>query len=412
MEAASLYICPWSLRDPLCRSQSLAYLRGLSRRRGYKFALITFENPRYAVAESEIDAVKKNLEAEGIFWYPVEFRPGLSLAAKALDNLAGIVTGLRVYRKHRPLIVHSRSSMPAFLAMVLAKTCGMKFLYDADSMLSEEYVATGHWTRRSKGFRALAKTESLARQTADEAIVLTDTLRGDFINKFNVAAPIKVIPCCVDTKKFRATKQNREKYRNELGLGDEEKLLVYVGKIGERYLVGEIFDFFKIAGETVENLRLLIISKDAKRDFDGIAESKNIEGYRYFVRAAPPEQVAEWLAAADTGIAFIKNSASERGASPIKIAEYLAAGLPVVVSSGIGDVSCLIAEKNIGLTVKDYSPETYREVAAGLKEIWRGGVSASEKCRQAADDYFSLEAVGIPKYIEVYERMLQKSRRS
>ncbi len=70
MRVTSLYICPWSLNDPLCQSQSLAYLRGLTEH-GYKFALMTFENPKYAVAETEKIAVKKKLETQGIYWYPI-----------------------------------------------------------------------------------------------------------------------------------------------------------------------------------------------------------------------------------------------------------------------------------------------------------------------------------------------------
>lgn len=409
MKVASLYICPWSLYDPLCQSQSLAYLRGLVKHRGYKFALITFENPKYAVPKSELVKIKQNLKAEKIYWYPIKFRSGLSLTVKAFSNLEAIILGLRILRKHRPRIVHSRSSVSAFLALILAKAYGIKFLYDADSALSEEYAATGHLTRSGKSFQILAKTESLARQKADETIVLTEKLRRDFIDKFNVSAPIEVIPCCVDTEKFQTFGLDREKYRNELGLGAEEKLLVYVGKIGERYLVSEIFGFFKAASDRIKNLRILIISNDAKNDFDRIAESEKVGEKAYFVRSASFGQVRQWLSAADAGIALIKNSESERGASPIKIGEYLAAGLPVVISNDIGDVSSLIREKNIGTTVENYSVKTYEEAADNLEKLWKSSDLVSERCRRAANDYFSLEMVGIPKYIKVYERIMQNN---
>jgi glycosyltransferase involved in cell wall biosynthesis len=96
---------------------------------------------------------------------------------------------------------------------------------------------------------------------------------------------------------------------------------------------------------------------------------------------------------------------SERGASPIKIAEYLAAGLPVVMRDCIGDLSCLVKQKKVGLIVETFSREAYQDVADDLIRLWMND-ALTKRCRQTAEDYFSLKAVGIPKYAEVYNRIL------
>ena len=406
MQVTSLYICPWSLEDPLCQSQTLPYLRGLSAAHGYKFALITFENPVFALDSPEKEKRQKQLEDIGIFWYPVSYHQGLSLTAKALNNYHGTIAGLKIWRRHHPRIIHSRSSLSTAIAVILTKLYRCNFLYDADSVLSEEYVDINHWTRQSAGFKFLSKAESLARKTAKQIIVLTDTLRQDFIKSYGVKNPIEVIPCCVDLDKFTLNPENRELKRSELNLSDE-KLFIYVGKIGSWYLVEEMFDFFKQAKEALPSAKLLVISQDTPDAFDKIAADRDIPKDSYFVKKADHREVAQWLAAADAGLAFVKSLKSKRGSSPIKVAEYLASGLPVVMTDGIGDCSTIINENKVGAIIENTNSENYRQALDNLFEIWNEKTSAvAERCRTTAEKSYSLEKVGIARYHNIYQKLL------
>lgn len=407
MRVTSLYICPWSLRDPLCQSQTLPYLFGLIES-GYKFALITFENPKFALAAGQRAEQQKQLEARGIYWYPVAYHQGLSLRAKAIDNYNGIVAGLKAWRRHKPPIVHSRTSLPTLIAVAVSKLTGSLFLYDADSILSEEYADNGHWSRKSNGFRAMAAAEKTARRSAARIIVLSELLKEDLRNDFRVKVPIDVIPCCVDTEKFHLDSETRKRRRRELGLTDE-KLFVYVGKVGGRYLVGEMFDFFKAAQSEIKSIRLLIVSQDAPETIRKIAAEKEIGAEFYRVKSGNHDEVREYLSAADVGLAFIRNLRSERGGSPIKVAEYLAAGLPVVITDNVGDCSRLIDEKKVGAIVKHIDRENYLTAVSRLAEIWTENAAVvSARCRRTAEEKFSLENVGIARYRDIYENLLKR----
>ncbi len=61
----SIYITYWSLRDPLCQSQSLPYLLGLTRD-GYRIGLITFEQPRWRMTREQEDTTRAELALKGI----------------------------------------------------------------------------------------------------------------------------------------------------------------------------------------------------------------------------------------------------------------------------------------------------------------------------------------------------------
>src|SRR5262249_38932369 len=130
----SLYISYWSLNDPLCQSQCVAYLRGLARR-GFGSALITFEQPPYRLERREREAMKRELADQGIRWYPLKYHKRFPLVATAYDCFRGVLTGIWISMRHRPRIVHSRSSIPAAMALLISQLGGLKFLYDADARL-------------------------------------------------------------------------------------------------------------------------------------------------------------------------------------------------------------------------------------------------------------------------------------
>src|SRR5262245_60698729 len=118
-QLTAIYICYWSLLDPLCQTQSLAYLRELIGR-GYRFALITFEQDRYALDKRQMAKMKDALKEQGIFWYPLKYHKKYPLLATGYDCLRAVLTGIRIKAHHRPKVVHSRSSIPAAMALALS----------------------------------------------------------------------------------------------------------------------------------------------------------------------------------------------------------------------------------------------------------------------------------------------------
>lgn len=405
MKINSFYISPWSLADPLCQSQSLAYIDQLITH-GYTFALLTFENTGFALTDKDLLKKKKELKKKGIYWYPVYWKSGNSVFDKILSIFLLVFTGIKICFKHRPQLIHSRSSLPTFLAVFLSKLFDIKYLYDADSILSEEYAETNHLSRRSWGFKLLVWSESLARKRAEQIIVLTEKLKEDFRQIYQVKCPIEVIPCCVDTEKFKFNPEARIKRRNELGLNDE-RLLVYVGKIGSWYLVEEMLDFFKTVLQVDISSKLLIVTNEKREVFEDLLKKKNISQSAYFLKQALHFEVTEWLSASDVGLAFIKPLPSKRGSSPIKTSEYLANGLPIVSNIGIGDLDTIIENGNVGFIVTEFNENCYevmrREINNLLKDKRFRKYSRDTACK-----YFDLEKVGGMKYRRIYQKLLSQ----
>jgi glycosyltransferase involved in cell wall biosynthesis len=403
----ALYICWWSLNDPLCQTQSLAYLRELTER-GYRFAFITFEQEHYRLDAIHRKATQEELASEGIYWHPLKYHKRFPLLASAYDCLRAIFTAVFLIFRHRIQIIHSRASIPSSIALVVSWICRVKFLYDADNRLSEEYADNGHWSRDGLAFRITAWVEAAARRRADAVITLSEILRDDFKREFGVRAPIEVIPCCVDLDIFFFDEKARKECRRQLQLVDEEKLFIYVGKIGPRYLVDEMFEFFRLAQKRLGGGRLLILSGDSPDDFHRLADAHGLGEKDYCVMYARREKVREWLSASDVGLSLLRSAGCERGSSPVKIGEYLATRLPVVITEAIGDYSNWISQNHLGVVVKSLNQEGYIDALDRLIALWEAP-SPGERCREFAEENLSLKLVAALRYDKTYKRLLEQS---
>lgn len=105
----------------------------------------------------------------------------------------------------------------------------------------------------------------------------------------------------------------------------------------------------------------------------------------------------------DIGVFFYKNSFSEKGRSPTKMAEFLACGKPVIINKGIGDTEEILKNNNIGIVVKDVDIGSIRAAVGNIKELLKMKDTAF-KCRLIAVKKYSLN-IGVSRYQEIYNKI-------
>src|SRR5204862_6640131 len=128
------------------------------------------------------------------------------------------------------------------------------------------------------------------------------------------------------------------------------------------------------------------------------------------VISATPWEVPAWLWVADAGLALIRTAPSERGSSPIKISEYLAAGLPVVTMPSIGDISAIVESERLGVVIRSTTAADYDEAAEALHDLWDRQPETRRRCTAFAEANLSLEQVAVPRYSQLYQTMLSGVR--
>lgn len=158
-----------------------------------------------------------------------------------------------------------------------------------------------------------------------------------------------VIPCTLGMDVVNPVDQDQHAVRAELGWSLDDKIMVYAGSTVGWQSLALVEKQLAPLLEADPKMKLLFLCEEApetislKQRFPDQVER----------RWLPHEQVRRYLMACDIGILLREDSLTNRVASPTKFAEYISAGLPVLISPFLGDLSDLVRERGLGLVVAE-----------------------------------------------------------
>jgi glycosyltransferase involved in cell wall biosynthesis len=402
----ALFISHNGMAEPLGQSQVLPYLAGLARA-GVEVEVLSFERadaPRVA-----LDAVAARMRTAGLAWRPLARSVAShTLGRKAWEAGAGVLHALRAALARRPDIVHARSYLPAAVADLVATVVPRaRLLFDCRGMLGDEYVDAGHWRAGEPRYRLLKRVERRLFHRADGLVVLTEALRC-WLTERALLGPrvrLEVVPCCVDTDRFRPDPAARAAWRATLGLGDR-LAVVYAGSLGGWYLDREMVGFVAALARRRGDVTLVVLSRDDPAGLHAAARDAGLDPARLIVRAVSPAEMPAALAAGDLGLSFIRPCFSKMGSSPTKLAEYLGAGLPVVANPGVGDVGDLAGETNACVLVQGLDAAALDDaVLPALSLATQPYAVRAAATHAVAMARFSLEGLGVPRYVALYRAL-------
>ncbi|MDX6499474.1 MAG: hypothetical protein QOG23_2734 [Blastocatellia bacterium] len=402
-----LYISYNGMLDALGQSQVIPYLKELSRA-GVRFTLLSFEGPKAYTSKGRemCEQLRIELAGFGIDWHFLRYHKRPSLPATSYDVLAGIRYGGRLVQSKRIEMVHARSHIPATIALRLKRRFGLKMIFDVRGLMAEEYVDANHWKKGNAPYRLTKAMESRALQASDGIVTLTEKIWPeikDWPGLRNRDVIHEVVPCCTDLDRFRFLQSERDRMRVDLGLQDRF-VLVYSGSIGGWYLTDKAADFFVGLLKRKANGHFLWLTGGDKALIEKLMSDRDVNLNQFTIRNVQTAEVAGYLSAADVGIAFYKPTFSRLATSPVKVSEYLACGLPVIVNAGVGDSDDFVAAHNVGAVVKDFNEGEYERTLTTIEALLAGGIR--ERSRTVAETYFDVKSVGLERYSRMYERVL------
>ena len=403
--STALYVCYLGLDEPLVATQVRPYLRALVAR-GHRIHLLTFETARRDAAATA--ALRQTLAAEGIAWHALRYHRWPSLPATLYDVARGVLCSWRLARAHGIELVHARSHVGAAIALPLRSLAGLPFVFDVRGLLPDEYADAGHWRRGGLKYRLGKAMERVFFRRAAALVVLTETVRADLAATGGPLASrdpadVTVIPCCVDLDRSPWDEPARAALRRARGWSDR-RVVVYVGKLGMWYLDAEMARFFARGHRQDPRFFLQLLTSSPADALRRTLVEAGVPEDAFDVRAVPPAQVPALLHAADAGLSLIKPCASKRSSSPTKVGEYLAAGLPVVSTAGIGDCDRQLADGR-GVLLGSLDDAAY-DAAARALAVLLDDPDTRGRCRAFAEDELSLARTGGPRYASVYARAL------
>jgi glycosyltransferase involved in cell wall biosynthesis len=329
--------------------------------------------------------------------------------ATSWDIVTGILAGLQLIRLHKVNLIHARAHVPGMIALALKRLTGAKFLFDLRGFMAEEYADAGIWPANGLLYRATKRAERALVQAADGVVVLTEKakalIREWYPHEIN-GKPVRVIPCCVDTKKFPKPVSSKAQQNAARGA----TTIVYVGKLGGWYPVEEMVAFGATAMQSIPDLHWQVWTQSDTNYLRQLISAQGLAN-RVTIGCLPPDKIVNELVSAQAGLCFYKRDLSKAACSPTKIGEYLAAGLPVISTAGIGDVDELLtgqgngSNQHVGVLVTHSDRGAYRQAALEALNLM-GDPTIRQRCRAVAEEQLDLRRIGWPRYRQVYQAIL------
>ena len=399
-----LYISYDGMTDNLGQSQVIPYLKGLTGY-GHHFDIISCEKPdKFSTKETEI---RNLLDSLNIGWYPLPY-------TKRPPVLSSVLDVFRMYRKAYSLnrvnkydAVHCRSYLSAMIGQDMKKKFDAKFIFDMRGFWPDERIDGDLWNIKNPVYRIIynyfKKKELQFFNEADLNISLTHAGLNE-IKKMNVRKEqidkFSIIPCCSDYELFKPLPRDMVLVK-QLGFEESNKILCYLGSIGTWYMFDEMMAMFKQLHFQDNSFRLLIMTPEPPSMVYDSAQKLDINADLIKVLSATRQQVPQFLSIAHLGISFIKPCFSKLSSSPTKMGEMLAAGVPLICNSGVGDVERIINDTKTGVIIHGFSEEEMQSVAKKAIEMIQ---IPRENIREQSCPVFALES-GVKLYAQAYDKM-------
>lgn len=398
------------------QTQVLPYLRELVAG-GVRVSLLTFEPEMFEHWSTEsVAAMRAHLQVEGISWHLLPYHKRPTLPATLFDIWAGARFACELAQREKIQVLHARAHVAAAMGALTNWRIGrhgIKLIFDIRGFMPEEYTDAGIWPENGWLYKGVKIVERRLLAASDAFVVLTRRAREILFSRSEglegadeLGRPIEVIPCCVDGQRFRAAETlDRDELRRDLGITGR-RVLVYVGSLDGWYLTEEMLDFCAYAHRRdPRTFTLLVTQRDVEQARQRLV-SKGIPAQDCLVTSATPAEVPRYLKASNAALSFIKHCYSKQASSPTKVAEYLAAGLPVISNAGIGDLDELIGGERVGVILRDFTPHAYEKVLEELEALG-SETNVRAHCQAVARAQFDLQQVGGHRYRRLYEQLLR-----
>ena len=302
--------------------------------------------------------VRRSLEAiEITFKHSIRTNNlGVYYAANFLQMYEEIRRVLR--REGIDVVVHA-NILPSLAASYLARKSGIPNVYDFLDYFPES--ASAYYTR-GKGFVELGVRELTYVVLRNSDTVVTPSLGLKNVVKSMVPGkPIYVIPNGVDAELFKPL--DRDLARKSIGLDNDYHLLLLQGSLDVWIDTVEIMRVLSRLRKMMDVRVMVVGFSHAKRYYRlllAYAKHYGIDKFMYTYPPQPHERMPLFINSSDIVLSPVKKMIMNF-ATPLKIAEALACGVPVVTTN--------IAEFKVWYKQGVHTYSTYIELENTIKYL-------------------------------------------
>lgn len=330
----------------------------------------------------EIEKVKKALNGINFVWIPIFISQNFVNASKKTFNwmFFGAIRRFKyLIEEFEPDIVHCRSYMAAWAALQVRSKYGLDYriIFDARGLYPEEVALKNGYQENNQDYKFLKEIERVLLEKSDVTIAVSDTMARHF-RGLN-AKRVETIYLSASSEKLRVYRDNDERVLKPINF-------CYVGALSEDtwHKISSLFELFSRLKRIFADSTLTIVTTsnhNSIRSAFSTFSSNDIT----ITSSTSLSVLKKYLSAADFGLMPYfspENSREELLADmvmAVKTAEYICAGLPVIVNKCCGGVAFLVKKYNMGIV---YDPKKLSDLNAAEIELLR---SSGEFCNEISE---------------------------
>ncbi|MDQ3555148.1 MAG: glycosyltransferase family 4 protein, partial [Chloroflexota bacterium] len=260
-------------------------------------------------------------------------------------------------RAFAPDLIYERYALFGATGAALAEELSLPFVLEVNAPLSEEQA-----THRGLAFPNAARSmERHILGKADRVVAVSSALASWLEGQGVAPSRIMVVPNGVDPERFdtsTVTGERRTATRLRLGLTDRP-VVGFVGTLKPWHDVAALLHAVALLRKAGTDVSLLLVGDGPERSaLEALAVELHLSRDVVFAGAVPHEGVVDLLSVMDVAVAPYREQEGFYF-SPLKLFEYLAAGLPVV-SARLGDIAHCVHDDTGGWT---YAPGDVSDLA-------------------------------------------------
>jgi len=226
-----------------------------------------------------------------------------------------------------------------------------RFVFDIRGLVAEEslYKRSGSLNGYLR-YAVLSYLMSWVCMRADKLVCVSEKFKT-YLNKKYPDSEIHVIPSAVDSEVVHFDPSSRTEVKIALGIDDSRIVFVYSGSSSKWQMLRSTIELFKAVHARIPNCLMLILSRDVSIIKRLIQQAFKELSEVILIKSVPHAEIYKYLSAGDLAFLLREPHIINQVSSPVKFAEYLICGLPVITTNHVGDYSKLVTDEELGIVI-------------------------------------------------------------
>lgn len=281
------------------------------------------------------EAAEEDCNGVRVIRLPVRYKNHDRITGKFFEYLRFFLLAmLKIAQLHaqRPYQTVQLHNLPDFLVFAgwVPRLLGAHIILDLHDLMPEFYQGRYGGSDTSRMIRLLYLQEKLACRFADHVVTVSELWRQTLIERGVPPKKCSVVMNVADHTIFRQPQEPKAETIHENGLH-----LIYHGSITYRYGIDLAVRAVAQVREQIPNIRLTI---HGGGEFypDLVALAKDLDlldtHVHFSTNFIPIDALADFISAADIGLAPYRGDVFSDGIVPTKLMEYAALGMPAIAA--------------------------------------------------------------------------------